>query len=457
MLEGLDAISWEDLQHMYGSAVNVPNLLRQLFDSDEAKRLNALDELYNKVLHQGSRSPVTPYLIPFIIELCANSLTPDRQYLLYFWGHAITGYFGVRERPHWGDGEKIYDFGEVCQWMSESSDCDELHQIYQESLKGRELLFDLLNDNKIYVRAGAVRVLASMPTIAELSVPKLETRFNREISDNMRAGIAFALGELGASTSLWKILAQEQFSATKCMVVCQLARIDPQEALIEPLLEFISQPLNEYRTVVGASGNSTDDAAFSISYLPRQIQQQAIPAICQRLKNARSFDTMPLVQTLLCATFERSKEALTKLTDLQNLVLSQMLITDELWSIGNLIYTFPAYGLPYDKKECAKLVGIEITEDKALTELRSALAFAEMDFLKQAREGIIKALEIDSTVFKRVPAPEECWLLYAKAFAEVDSKRSLYAFRRAFLIDAGIVNRISPTWALADLLKENDF
>ena len=28
MLEGLDAISWEDLDTMYGSAANVPNLLR---------------------------------------------------------------------------------------------------------------------------------------------------------------------------------------------------------------------------------------------------------------------------------------------------------------------------------------------------------------------------------------------------------------------------------------------
>ena len=103
-----------------------------------------------------------------------------------------------------------------------------------------------------------------------------------------------------------------------------------------------------------------------------------------------------------------------------------MLMTDELWSIGNLIWTFPASGLPYSKEGCAKLVGIELREDAALTELRQGLAYAEMDcFLKKARKSIIKALEIDSTVFDRVPTPEEAWLLYAKAFAESAPKRSL--------------------------------
>lgn len=462
MLEKLDTIPWKDLKHAYGSAEDVPDLLRRLLDPDAKERDRVLDKLYNNVFHQGSRYPATPYVIPFLIEMCADPTVPHRGDLLSFWGSLITGYFSVRERPsYWGDGETIYAWGETYKADEENPYDRALNQIYRESLKGKELLADLLKDNDFNLRAGAAWVLACMPTIAEFSVPKLEAQLNKEISGWVRAGIVFALGELGASTSLREIANREQFSAAKCMAVCQLARIAPHDSLIEPLLEFASKPIKGYENVFGAGGKSRDDAAFAISYLPRQTQQRAIPAICQRLKEARSFDTIPLVRTLLSATFERQDKPLTELTDLQKLVLSQMLMTDELWTIGNLIGTFSIYGLPdglSDKKEeCAKLVGIEITKDNALAELRFALTFAEMGFLEKAREGISKALKMDSTVLERVPTPEECWLLYAKAFAETEPQRAIEALRRAILIDPGVINKLSPTWHLSDLLKKYNF
>jgi hypothetical protein len=439
MLESLDTVPWEDLERTYGiftaygSAKDIPILLRRMLSQDPKEFSEAFGRLYDNVLHQGTRFPVTSYIIPSLIEMCANAEVYNRVCLLSFWGSAIAGYFSIQERPHWGDGEKIYENGEISKWATDSSCYQVLHQIYCESLKGTELLGELVNNEDKNIRAGAIWVLACMPTIADYSVPKLKARLKQEVSGLVRAGIAFALGELGASEPLHHILAQEQFSAAKCIAACQLARIDPQDSLIEQLLEFIIQPINGYEDVFGTGGKSTDDAAFAVSYLPRHIQQQAIPAICQRLKQARSFDTMPLVRTLLSAAFEKRDKPLIELTDIQNLVLCQMLITDELWSIGNLIYDFPFYGLPDNKEQCAKLVGIKITTDK------------------------IKALEIDSTVFERVPTPAECWLLYAKAFAESNPKQAIGAFRRAILINPDIENRVSPTWHLADLLKEYDF
>lgn len=467
MLEGLDAIAWEKLEESggaltaYGSVTEIPNFLRQLLSSDHEERSYALGILYEYLLHQGSRFEATPCVIPFIIELCSDPLVTNRVSLLYFWSHAITGYFSIQERPTWGDGETVYFCGKVEEWIIERGWYEELHQIYRESLKGKNLLYKLLKDEDPKIRAGAVWVLAAMPTIAKSSVAKLEVLLKQEEINWVRGGIAFALGELGASETLQQILAQEQCPAARCIAACQLARISPDDNLIEPLLEFVSQPINNYRDILGAGGKSTDDAAFAISYLPRQIQQRAIPAICQRLKQARGFDTVPLVQTLLSAAFEKRDRPLTKLTDIQNLVLSQMLMTDELWSIGNLIGAFKAYGLPdrlSDKKEaCAKLVGIELTSDEALKELRRGLTLAEMNFLPQARESILKALEIDSSVFERVPTPEEGWLLYAKAFAASDSKRSLLAYRRAYLINSAIANQVESTWHLANLLQEYDF
>lgn len=470
MLEGLDDVPWRDLERSsgnpltaYDSFTEIPNFLRQLLSPDLEKRSYALGRLYENLLHQGTSFSGTPYIIPFIIELCSQPSVPNRANLLCFWSHAIASYFIVRELPIWGDGETIYNHEEVDKWIIERGwyEKSELHHVYRESLKGADLLGRLLGDDDSNIRAGAVWVLAYLPTIAKSSIPKLEALLKQEKINWVRGGIAFALGGLGASATLKQILTNDKCSATRCMAACQLARIAPQNNLIEPLLEFISKPINNYQDILGAEGKSTDDAAFAISYLPRYIQQQAIPAICQRLKQARSFDTVPLVQTLLSAAFEKRDRPLTELTEIQKLVLSQMLMTDELWSIGNLIGTFEAYGLPdglSDKKEkCAKLVGMELTKDKALQKLRTALSYAEIDFLDKARQEIVEALKIDSTVFERVPAPEECWILCAKAFAESDPQQAITAFRRAYLINPAIEHQVDPNWYLANLLKEYDF
>ncbi|MEL6788686.1 MAG: hypothetical protein AAFO76_15080 [Cyanobacteria bacterium J06607_15] len=467
MLEGLARIPWKDLANsddvytFYESVEDLPIYLRQLLSTDSQERSSALRRLYENLLHQGTRCGATPYVIPFMIELCGEPSVSNRASLLYFWGHAITSYFSIRERPWWGDGERIY-YGDKIDEISDEYDLNrELHDIYRESLKGQNLLYRLLEEDQENIRGGAVWVLACLPTIAESSIPKLIAKFEREKIDWIRGVITFALGELGASTKLREILTKDKDPATRCIAACQLARIAPQDDLIDPLLNFASNPIEDYQNIPGTGGRSTDDAAFAISYLPLHLQQQAIPAICQRLKQARDFETVPLVKTLLSAAFEQRDTPLTELTDIQKLVLGQLVITDELWTIGNLFGVFGAYGLPdglADKKEkCAKLLGIELTPDNALTELRSGLTYAQMNFLPQARASILKAIEIDSTVFDRVPTPEVAWLLYAEAFAEVDYERSLFAYRKAYLINSAIAKQVSPKWYLSRLLQEQDF
>jgi tetratricopeptide (TPR) repeat protein len=454
VLENLDSIPWADLEHAYGSAADVPDLLRQLLDPDHKTRREVMWTLYGNVFHQGTRYPATPFVIPFLIELCESSEVPGRYDLLRFWGSLITGYFSIQERPIWGDGETIY-------WCSKAQAVKEddpysraLHQVYRESLRGYGLLCDLLGSEELAVRAGAAWVLACLPTIARLSVPKLEARASIEQSGWVRAAIAFSLGELHAPTLLRRILTEDAFAGAQCMAACELARIEPTEALIEPLLRFVSEPIDEYENIPGSGGKSTGDAAFSVTNLPAEVQRRAIPMICDRLDNARSFDTMPLVHALLSAAFPERTDPITEPTILQRQVLARMVNTEELWSIGNLIWSFEARGLPQDRQKCAQLIGVKVADDEALEALRSGLAFADIGFLDKGREGIQKALELDPAVFERAPSPDECWLLCAKTFADTDPDRAMAAFRRATSINPRIVNRVDPTWRLADLLKE---
>lgn len=197
MLDGLDDVPWAELEHAYGAAEDVPGLLRQILVDDPKVRERVMFTLYGNVFHQGSRYPATPYVIPFLIEMCADPSVPGRGDLLRFWGSLITGYFSIQERPCWGDGERIHCEEEEDEEGEEEADPEDayaqpLHAIYRESLLGFDLLIDLLADEEPGVRLGAAWVLACLPTRADGSAPRLGSRLADEPSGWVRAAIAFA-------------------------------------------------------------------------------------------------------------------------------------------------------------------------------------------------------------------------------------------------------------------------
>ena len=76
MLEGLDEVSWADLSHAYGSADDVPVLLRRAGSGGDEARA-AIGDLYGKVFHQGTVYPATVAAVPFLVELAGSA--PDRR------------------------------------------------------------------------------------------------------------------------------------------------------------------------------------------------------------------------------------------------------------------------------------------------------------------------------------------------------------------------------------------
>ena len=187
-----------------------------------------------------------------------------------------------------------------------------LHAIYRESLKGHRRLLDLLAHEDDGVRAGAAWVLACLPTMASTSVPKLERQLRDEPVGSVRATIAFALGELGATAPLRRMVTGDASRVGTLHGLLSTGASTRKRTLLEPLLKFVSEPIEGYENIPGAGGKSTGDAAFSISGLPTEVQRKAIPAICDRLDRARSFDTMPMVHTLFSAAFSQRQEPLTE-------------------------------------------------------------------------------------------------------------------------------------------------
>ena len=87
MLTDLDAVNWGELRDAYGSAEAIPKLLQRVATGDES----ALEELGNRVNHQGTPMPIAAQVAPFAIELLASGDAPIAPLLLWLGELAAGG------------------------------------------------------------------------------------------------------------------------------------------------------------------------------------------------------------------------------------------------------------------------------------------------------------------------------------------------------------------------------
>ncbi|MFB0627709.1 hypothetical protein [Streptomyces sp. AB3(2024)] len=70
-LAGMDAHPWHSFTHAYGSAEDMPDLLRALTGTDGDAADEALSELYGCVLHQGTVYAASAEAVPFLARIAA--------------------------------------------------------------------------------------------------------------------------------------------------------------------------------------------------------------------------------------------------------------------------------------------------------------------------------------------------------------------------------------------------
>ncbi|MET9874631.1 hypothetical protein ABZZ36_08405 [Actinacidiphila glaucinigra] len=70
-LAGLDSVAWAELDHAYGPADDVPDLLRALAATDEESADEAAQELWSSIVHQGTVYRATVPAVPFLARLAA--------------------------------------------------------------------------------------------------------------------------------------------------------------------------------------------------------------------------------------------------------------------------------------------------------------------------------------------------------------------------------------------------
>ncbi len=183
----LDAVRWHTLTHAYGTAENVPGLIRALYgdgegDGDDGEAVGeALRELYGSIHHQGTAYPASAPAVPFLAHAARNAPGRRVDVLMLLAGLADHDPGDVGG-PHWQGSPVAAVCGELCGVLEELLPC--------------------LEDASREVRRAALRVVAAVADVLsgearEAAEHQVDLVCGSDAVPVVRAEALVVLGRLG--------------------------------------------------------------------------------------------------------------------------------------------------------------------------------------------------------------------------------------------------------------------
>jgi hypothetical protein len=178
MLDRLDDIPWSSLEHAYGDAGDMPNLLRALVSSDPDQRAWAQDMLDMGPFHQGSLYSCTPFVVRVVLQIAQEEDAADLPWILQYVSRVLAAaiYFLSISEPPPEDPERAF-----------------AAQILVEIRAQWPLLLSLFEHPDVHVRLALLRLLV----LLKADLPHLNTdlaeKLTVETDESMRAALVFCV------------------------------------------------------------------------------------------------------------------------------------------------------------------------------------------------------------------------------------------------------------------------
>ena len=193
MLDGLDDIDWSSLEHAFGPADDVPELLRGLISPEKDVRDDALGELFGNVWHQGTVYSATPHVVPFLVEILEQDAAPDREGVITLFAliAAGSGYLEV----HAASEQRAKEWSAILR--REGRDFEEelgkerrtVAFVRDACLLHLGLLLPYLASSEPDVRTEVARALAKYPENREVFLPLVEAALAAETDEEARESL----------------------------------------------------------------------------------------------------------------------------------------------------------------------------------------------------------------------------------------------------------------------------
>ncbi|WP_394850998.1 hypothetical protein LZC95_14455 [Pendulispora brunnea] len=202
MLDDLDKVDWNAVEHAYGPAGNIPALIRSAAGNDAVASKKAWDELWYYLFHQGTRFTASVAAIPFLLEIVGHPRTLRRRDGIMLLVHLAIGY------PESALGSEGYTEAFIAQqtseWIASTPEATEVAQCelhcYRAVSRGVPIFVSRLNARSSPIRTRAAFACAWFFDHASMSVPAIRKQVARETNDASRASMLLALSYLNAIT-----------------------------------------------------------------------------------------------------------------------------------------------------------------------------------------------------------------------------------------------------------------
>ncbi|MER7724153.1 PBS lyase [Streptomyces sp. NPDC096323] len=247
MFAGIDEVDWTSMEHAYGPADDVPDLLRGLASADPSERESALDGMYGAVHHQGDVYACTLACIPFLFELVVDPAVPDRGGIV----ELLTSIGGI-------DVDED-DIG-AAEDEAEAEGAANYAMAAAAVSAGAGVFFALMADEDPGVRVSAPLALATLHGSPARVLALLRERLPVERDDEVRLALIEAAGRValrhGPLTGriadwLSRLAAEANPPGLRLAALAQLARCAPG-ALPGDVVRMVSGLLRQLRSVPGA-------------------------------------------------------------------------------------------------------------------------------------------------------------------------------------------------------------
>jgi len=156
VLDGLDDIRWTSLRHAYGSADDVPVVLRAIATGDADEE--TLQELFSSVTHQGTVYSATPETVPFLLRMLPSLDDLPREYVI----------------------EVLLVIG-----TAESGEPEDMEACRAAVAQGASCYLDYLRDPLPHVRQSAAKLVGMYPPAGTSVAEVLEPFISSEVDESV--------------------------------------------------------------------------------------------------------------------------------------------------------------------------------------------------------------------------------------------------------------------------------
>ncbi|MFD0025336.1 HEAT repeat domain-containing protein [Streptomyces sp. NPDC058382] len=254
MFAGIDEVDWASMEHAYGPADDVPQLLQGLASADPAEREGALDGMYGAVHHQGDVYACTLACIPFLFELVVDPAVPDRGGIV----ELLTSIGGIDLDE---DDEDEIDEDEI-------EGAANYAMAAAAVTAGAGVFFALMADDDPGVRVSAPLALATLHGHPARVLTLLRDRLAVEPDEEVRLALVEAAGRVALrhrpltdqiADWLSRLAAESYPPGLRLAALAQLARCAPQ-ALPGDVVRVVAGLLRQLRSAPSEPGSRPAEA-----------------------------------------------------------------------------------------------------------------------------------------------------------------------------------------------------